>query len=81
MFERYQCWGSNHSNGEPIDQWVTDLRTKAANCEFQAHESDIIRDKIVFGVHDTRIKDMMLRKALARALYDVRNDRAETISQ
>ena len=60
---------------------MTDLRTKAAKCEFQAHESDIIRDKIVFGVHDTRIKDMMLRRALARALDDIRKVRAETTSQ
>ena len=71
MFERYQFWGRNQNEGEPIDQWVTDLRTKAAKCEFLAHESDMIRDKIVFGVHDTRIKERLLREAdltLARAL-------------
>ena len=44
-FERYQFWGRNQSDGEPIDQWVTDLRTKAETCEFQAHESDMIRGK------------------------------------
>ena len=71
VFERYQFWGRNQSEGEPIDQWVTDLRTKAAKCEFLAHESDMIRDKIFFGVHDTRIKERLLREAdltLARAL-------------
>ena len=50
---------------------MTDLRTKAAKCDFQTHESDMIRDKIVFRLHDTRIKERLLREAdlkLARAL-------------
>ena len=42
---------------------MTDLHTKAAKCEFQAHESSVIRDNIVFGVHDTRIKERLLREA------------------
>ena len=63
VFERYQFWGRNQNQGEPVDQWVTDLRTKAAKCEFRAQESDMIRDKIVFGVHDTRIKERLLREA------------------
>ena len=71
VFERYQFWGRNQNQDEPVDQWVTDLRTKAAKCEFRDQESDMIRDKIVFGVHDTRIKERLLREAdltLARAL-------------
>ena len=62
---------------------MADLRTKAAKCDFQTHESDMIRDKIVvFGVHDTRIKEMLLREAdltLARALDVYRA--AETIKR
>ena len=75
VFERYQFWGRNQSEGEPVDQWVTYLRTKAAKCDFQTHESDMIWDKIVFGVNDTRIKESLLREAdltLARALDEQR---------
>ena len=53
----------NQSEDEPTEQWVTDLGSKAAKCEFQAHESSVIRDKIVFGVHDTRFKERLLREA------------------
>ena len=59
---------------------MTDLRTKAAKCDVQTHESDMIRDKSVFGVHCTRIKQRLSREAdltLARALDVCRA--AETI--
>ena len=69
VFERYQFWNRNHNTSEPIDQWVTDLRSKAAQCEFGTFESDMIRDKVAFGVRDDRFKDTLtldltLNKAL-----------------
>ena len=63
VFERYQFWDRNQNASEPIDQWVTDLRSKAAKCEFGTFESDMIRDKVVFGVRDQRIKERLLREA------------------
>ena len=54
-----------------MDQWVTYLSTKSAKCEFLAHECDMISHKIFFGVHDTRIKERLLREVdltLSRAL-------------
>ena len=63
VFERYQFWDCNQNASEPIDQWVTDLRSKAAKCEFVTFESDMIRDKVVFGVRDQRIKERLLREA------------------
>ena len=29
VYERYRFWARNQLNGEPVDQWVTDLRTRA----------------------------------------------------
>ena len=63
VFERYQFWDRNQNASEPINQWVTDLRSKAAKCEFGTFESDMIRDKVVFGVRDQRIKGRLLREA------------------
>ena len=63
VFERYQFWNRNQNASEPIDLWVTDLRSKAAKCEFGTFESDMIRDKVVFGVRDERIKEKLLREA------------------
>ena len=42
---------------------MTDLRSKAAKCEFGTFESDMIRDKVVFAVRDERIKERLLREA------------------
>ena len=63
VYERYQFWDRNQNASEPIDQWVTDLRSKAAKCEFGTFESDMVPDKVVFGVRDERIKERLLREA------------------
>ena len=63
VFERYQFWDRNQNASEPIDKWVTDLRSRAAKCEFGTFESDMIRDKVVFGVRDDRIKERLFRQA------------------
>ena len=61
VFERYQLWNRNQNASEPIDQWVTDLRSKA--CEFGTFESDMIRDKVVFGVRDERMAIRMPKQS------------------
>ena len=63
VFERYQFWDRNQNASEPIDQWVTELRSKATKCEFGTFESDMSWDKVVFGVRDERIKEWRLREA------------------
>ena len=42
--------------------WVKDLRTHANTCEFGDDTDNMIRDKIVFGVTDSRIKERLLRE-------------------
>ena len=51
-------WDRNQNASKPIDQWVADMRSKAAKCEFGTFESDMVRDKVVFGVRDERIKEI-----------------------
>ena len=41
---------------------VKDLRTRANTCEFGDDTYNMIRDKIVFGVTDSRIKERLLRE-------------------
>ena len=62
VYERYCFWSRNQVSDEPIDKWVKDLRTIARNCEFENQEDNMIRDKIVFGVQDSRVKERMLRE-------------------
>ena len=41
---------------ELIDQFVTDLKNIAINCEFGAVKDDLIRDRIVCGAISERVK-------------------------
>ena len=38
-----------------MDKWVKELKTLSTNCEF-AEEDNMIRDKIVFGYRDPKVK-------------------------
>ena len=61
IFERHRFWDRHQSEDEPIDKWVKDLRIMAKDCEFETQEDSMIRDKIVYGVHDKRVQERMLR--------------------
>ena len=61
VFERYRFWSKEHSEGEPIDKWVKDLKTISSNCEYK-DEEDQLRDKIVFAYKDSKVKECMLRE-------------------
>ena len=60
VFEHYKLWDRNQHQSESIDQWVTDLKNKAATCGFGDQKELMIRDKIIFGVRDQRVKECLL---------------------
>lgn len=62
VYERYKFWSRDQKEGESIDQWVTDLRTRASTCNFGDQQELLLRDKMVFGVRDERIKERLLRE-------------------
>ena len=49
--------------GETIDQYVTDLRSKAKPCEFGTLTDSLIRDRIVCGVLSDQTRSRLLKKA------------------
>ena len=57
VFERYRFWEYKQQEGETIDQFITELKTRAKSCEFGDRHDSMIRDRIVFGVSDTRLKE------------------------
>ena len=63
VFERYKFWECKQQEGESIDQFITELKTRAKSCEFGAQQDSLIRDRIVFGVSDTRLKERLLRES------------------
>ena len=52
VFERYQFWEGKQQEGEAIDQFIAELKTRARSCKFGDHHNSMIRDRIVFGVRD-----------------------------
>ena len=46
-----------------MDQYITELRTRAKPCEFDDQNDSVIRDRIVFGVSDACLKERLLRES------------------
>ena len=63
VYERHRFWSRDQLEGEAVDQWVTELKVKAAFCEFSDQRDLLMRDKIVFGVSDERAKERLLRES------------------
>ena len=52
--------------GEPIEQFITDLELKAQTCQFENLKDSMIRDQLVLGVANTKVRERLLREWLAR---------------
>ena len=46
---------------ETIDSFTTDLRLKSQSCEFGSLQDSLIRDRVVVGTRDSKIKERLLR--------------------
>ena len=62
-YERHKFFTRNQLSGESFDQFVTELRTKAATCEFGDLRESLIKDRIVCGIADDSLKERLLRVA------------------
>ena len=51
-----------HKEGETIDQFVTDLCLKVRPCAYGTLTESMIRDQIVNGVKDEKLKTRLLHK-------------------
>jgi len=63
MVSAHRFWENKQQEGEPIDQFVTKLKTRAKSCEFGDQHDTMLRDRIVFGVSDTQLKERLLRES------------------
>lgn len=62
VFERHQFWSHPMSEGTSVDRFITELRQKSKDCEFGQSENDMLRDKMVFSITDTHLKERLLRE-------------------
>ena len=71
----------NQQVGETIDQYLTDLKTKAKSCEFGAITDSLVKDRIVCGILDDGTRSRLLREpdlSLQKALDICRANEATT---
>ena len=61
-YERYVFHSRKQLQGEPIEQFVTDLKLKAQTCQFENLKDSMIRDRLVLGVTNTRVRERLLRE-------------------
>ena len=61
-WERHVFNTRNQHDGETIDQYVTDLKTKAQTCEFKDLKDSLIRDRIVCGINCDATRSRLLRE-------------------
>ena len=70
-YERYRFGTATQENSESIDQFLNKLRQLSLTCKFENLRDDMIRDRLVIGVADSKIRARLLREpelTLARAL-------------
>ena len=62
IYERYRFNNRNQEPGESIASYLTELRTTAKNCQHESITPDeILRDRIVLGIRDDKMRERLLR--------------------
>lgn len=61
-FERYVFRSRMQQQDESFDSYLTDLKIKAASCNFGVLRDSLIRDQIVFGTKDGKTREKLLRE-------------------
>lgn len=59
IFERMK-FNSMKQGDMPIHQFITQLQTQANNCEYGTMKDDLVRDRIVVGVTDVKLRDYLI---------------------
>ena len=62
VFERYKFFELTQGVGESIDSFAAALRLRAKDCGLGDQTESLIRDRLVFGCLDARVKERLLRE-------------------
>lgn len=61
VFERYMFHKRVQKEGETFEQFLTDVKKLARTCEFNNMTDEMVRDRIVLGVHEASVQERLLR--------------------
>eukprot|EP00118_Oscarella_pearsei_P022446 m.259638 g.259638 ORF g.259638 m.259638 type:complete len:238 (+) comp40426_c1_seq4:2210-2923(+) len=59
-FERHLFFTRDQQQGESIDRYVTDLRKLANTCDFGQVKDSLIRDRLVCGLLNRKVREQLL---------------------
>ena len=60
IFETYVFNTRKQNDTENIDDYVTSLKLLASNCEYGVIKESLIKDMLVLGVNDKKLRENML---------------------
>ncbi|XP_070378979.1 uncharacterized protein [Dermacentor albipictus] len=61
VHERYIFRKRVQSQGEPFEHFLRDLKQQARACNFGALQDSMVRDQIVYGTNDDKVREKLLR--------------------
>lgn len=62
-YERYVFRSRMQMASETFEQFVTDLKIKSQSCNFGVLSESLIKDQIVIGITDKKVKERLLRES------------------
>ncbi|CAB3978506.1 Hypothetical predicted protein [Paramuricea clavata] len=62
IMERYKFNTRVQRDDETADQYVTELKLLAKNCNFGSLEDELIWDRVVYGIKSERVRERLLRE-------------------
>lgn len=60
-YERHKLMCTRQQDGETFDQYLTKLKLLAADCDYGSIKDSIIKDMVVFGINDEKLRENLLR--------------------
>ena len=63
IFERAKFYMRVQKEGEPVDNFITDLCALTEHCNFGALHDELIRDRIVVGIRDKALSEKLQLEA------------------
>ena len=62
-YQRYVFRSRVQGEGEPIEKFITDVKNLAKKCSFSTLIDGLIRDQIVIGIRDQKLKERLLNES------------------
>lgn len=81
VYERFLFYQRKQREGESFDSFLTDIMKLGKNCEFGAVSDEMLRDRIVMGVSDTKLQAKLLETSNLTHTMAIDKSRANEVTK